>query len=794
MSDFSELYSKSIRKLELDAVLDKLAESAVSEEAKEKCRALLPLSDADDISALQEQTSAACKMITLKSAPGFSEVKDVRMSLDRADRGGCLSPIELLRIAGVLRAARAVKDYGGDGKESTCLDWMFAELTPNKYLEEKIFAAILSEEDIADAASSELADIRRHMRIQSAKVKESLQKMISSPAYAKYLREPIITMRQDRYVVPVKSEYKNEIPGLIHDVSSTGSTFFVEPMSSVNANNALRELLIKEKIEIERILAEFSAEAASFRETISRNYELLVDLDVIFARAKLSFRMNGIAPEIRTDGKLMLKQARHPLIDPKTVVPISVRLGDDFDTLIITGPNTGGKTVTLKTIGLLTLMAECGLHIPANDGSSISVFRNVLADIGDEQSIEQSLSTFSAHMRNIVQIIDECDDESLVLFDELGAGTDPAEGAALAIALIEHCRKCGSRVAATTHYAELKVYAMRSKGVTNASCEFDVETLQPTYRLLIGIPGKSTAFAISRRLGLSEEIIDAARNTVSQNDLDFEDVLNQLEQQRQQMEAARIEAEQLRRETEKTKQKSDEYYAEIKREKEKAEAKARAEAQSIIDEARRTANSVYDELKALRKQLRDTADAQGINERQAELRRQLNEAERNLTPAKAAVSRPQPSREIRAGDTVELLKLGTKATVLAINKDGTYQLQAGIMKVNAKPDEVYLLENEQQKEVKKYLERTRRELKTAVTSPELDLRGMDAIEAEAVLSNFLDTAFMANLEQVRIIHGKGTGVLRKTVHELLKRSKHVKKYRLGVYGEGEDGVTIAEIC
>lgn len=794
MSELSELYSKSIRKLELDAVLDKLAESAVSEEAKEKCRALLPLSDADEIAALQEQTSAACKMITLKSAPGFSDVRDVRMSLDRADRGGCLSPIELLRIAGVLRAARAVKDYGGDGKESTCLDWMFAELTPNKYLEEKIFAAILSEEDIADAASSELADIRRHMRIQSAKVKESLQKMISSPAYAKYLREPIITMRQDRYVVPVKSEYKNEIPGLIHDVSSTGSTFFVEPMSSVNANNALRELLIKEKKEIERILAEFSAEAASFRDTISRDYELLVELDVVFARAKLSFRMNGIAPEIRTDGKLELKQARHPLIDPKTVVPISVRLGDDFDTLIITGPNTGGKTVTLKTIGLLTLMAECGLHIPANDGSSISVFRNVLADIGDEQSIEQSLSTFSAHMRNIVQIIDECDDESLVLFDELGAGTDPAEGAALAIALIEHCRKCGSRVAATTHYAELKVYAMRSAGVTNASCEFDVETLQPTYRLLIGIPGKSNAFAISRRLGLSEKIIDAARNTVSQNDLDFEDVLNQLEQQRQQMEAARIEAEQLRRETEKTKQKSDEYYAEIKREKEKAEAKARAEAQSIIDEARRTANSVYDELKALRKQLRDTADAQGINERQAELRRQLNEAERNLAPAKTAITRPQPSREIRAGDTVELLKLGTKATVLAINKDGTYQLQAGIMKVNAKPDEVYLLENEQQKEVKKYLERTRRELKTAVTSPELDLRGMDALEAEAVLSNFLDTAFMANLEQVRIIHGKGTGVLRKTVHELLKRSKHVKKYRLGVYGEGEDGVTIAEIC
>ena len=794
MNEMTELYLKSIKKLELDAVLAQLAECAVSEEAKEGCLSSLPLCDAGDIAALQEQTSVACRLMTLRGAPGFSEVKDVRLSLDRADRGGCLSPIELLRIAGVLRVTRAVKDYGDNDKDTSCLDPYFAELTPNKYLEEKIFAAILSEEEIADAASSELADIRRHMRIQSAKIKESLQKLISSPAYAKYLRDPIITMRQDRYVVPVKSEFKNEIPGLIHDVSSTGSTFFVEPMSSVNANNALRELLIREKKEIERILAEFSAEAAGFRETISRDYELLVSLDMIFARAKLSFRMNAVAPVIRTDGRMELKQARHPLIDPKTVVPICVRLGSDFDTLIITGPNTGGKTVTLKTVGLLTLMAECGLHIPANDGSSISVFRNILADIGDEQSIEQSLSTFSAHMRNIVQIVEQCGEESLVLFDELGAGTDPAEGAALAISLIEFCRRAGSKVAATTHYAELKVYAMRTDGVTNASCEFDVETLRPTYRLLIGIPGKSNAFAISRRLGLREDIITAARNTVSQNDLNFEDVLNQLEQQRQQMEAARLEAERLKQETEKTKQKSDEYYAEIKREKEKAEAKARAEAQSIIDEARRTANNVYEELKALRKQLRDTADAQGINERQADLRRQLNDAERSLAPQKAAVSRPAPSREIQVGDTVELLKLGTKASVLAINKDGTYQLQAGILKINAKPDEVYLLENEQQKEVKKYLERTTRELKTTATSPEIDLRGMDALEAEAVLSNFLDTAFMANLEQIRIIHGKGTGVLRKTVHELLKRSKHVKKYRLGVYGEGEDGVTIAEIC
>ena len=789
----TELYEKSLHKLELDRVLELLRDCAVSGEAKDRCMALVPNSDREDVIGLQLQTSDACHLINLRSSPAFQDVKDVRASLDRADRGGSLTPKELLAIAGVLRAARSAKDYYDGAAANTSLDWMFASLTPNRYLEERITGAILSEEEIADAASSELSDIRRHMRIQSAKIKESLQKLITSPSYAKFLRDPIITLRQDRYVVPVKAEFKNEIPGLIHDVSSTGSTFFIEPMSSVNANNALRELLLREKKEIERILAELSAEAAAHRETISQNYTMLVELDVIFARAKLSFRMNATAPEIRDDGALRLDQARHPLIDAKAVVPISVALGVDYDTLIITGPNTGGKTVTLKTVGLLTLMAECGLHIPARSGSFISTFDQVLADIGDEQSIEQSLSTFSAHMRNIVQVVNQCDERSLVLFDELGAGTDPAEGAALAIALIEHCRQQGSRVAATTHYAELKVYAMRSKGVTNAACEFDVETLKPTYKLLIGVPGKSNAFAISRRLGLPEEIIESARSTVSENDTNFEDVLDQLEQQRQQMEAAREEAERLRKETEQTKQKSDEYYAEMKKQKERAEAQARKEAQRILDEARRTANSVYEELKALRKQMKDAADAQGVNARQAELRRQLNEAEEKLAPKQDRPERPKPSREIRVGDTVELLKLGTHATVLALNKDGTYQLQAGILKVNVKPDEVYLLENEPQ-EVKKYIEKTRRAFKNQAQSPELDLRGMDALEAGAVLTIFLDNAYMANLTQVRIIHGKGTGVLRKTVQDELKKNKHVKKYRLGVYGEGEDGVTIAELA
>ena len=789
----TELYEKSMKKLELDAVLERLAASATSEEAKTRCRALQPLSDAEDIRRLLAQTTAACSMITLKGAPGFQDVREVASSLERADRGGCLTPAELLRIAGVLRCIRNVKAYFNSDSTQSVLDVYFQELSPNRYLEDKITNSVLSEEEIADAASSELADIRRHMRIQSAKVKESLQKIISSPSYAKYLRDPIITLRGDRYVVPVKSEYKSEIPGLIHDVSSTGSTFFIEPMSAVNANNALRELLIREKKEIERILAELSAEAASFRESICHSYEMLITLDVIFAKAKYSLRIDGMEPEIRENASIELVRARHPLIDKKTVVPVSVRLGTDFDTLIITGPNTGGKTVTLKTLGLLTLMAECGLHIPADHGSAVSVFERVLADIGDEQSIEQSLSTFSAHMKNIVQIVSECDGATLVLFDELGAGTDPAEGAALATALIEFCRQCGSRVAATTHYAELKLYAMRTDGVMNASCEFDVETLRPTYRLLIGIPGKSNAFAISKRLGLSDIIIDKARSLVNENDRNFEDVLNQLEQQRQQMENAKLEAERLRLETEQMKEKSEAYYDEIKREREKAVRSARAEAQRIIDDARRTSNEVAEELKQLRKQMKDGADVQGSNAKQAELRRKLNEAEDALTDRQKPQVRLESTRAIKVGDTVELLRFGTKAQVLSIQKDGSYELQAGIMKITARPDEVYLIEETKQ-QAKKIIERTKREFRSAGASTELDLRGMTADEAVATLAVFLDNAMLANLSSVRIIHGKGTGVLRKAVQDELKHNRAVKRYRLGVYGEGEDGVTIAELA
>lgn len=789
-----ELYEKSIMKLELDQVLEQLAACAGSEGGKAFCRTIRPTSDLDDVRELQSKTSAAYHLSTKKGYPFFSEVRDVSASLERADRGGTLQPIELLHIAAVLRSARNVKSFCAEDEEPTILDELFRGLTANKYLEDKIFGAILSEEEIADTASSALADIRRHMRIQSGKIRDSLQKVISSPAYAKYLREPIITIRQGRYVVPVKSECRNDVPGLVHDVSATGSTYFVEPISAVNANNQLRELELKEKKEIERILAEMSAECAAYRENITLNIRLLVELDVIFAKAKLSFQMRAWEPIMNDSGIVELRDARHPLIDPHNVVPISLRIGTDFDSMIITGPNTGGKTVTLKTIGLLILMAECGLHVPAADGSKLSTFDSILADIGDEQSIAQSLSTFSSHMRTIVDIVASCDTRTLVLFDELGAGTDPAEGAALAIALIEFCRKMGSHVVATTHYAELKLYAMRTKGVINASCEFNVETLQPTYKLLIGIPGKSNAFAISRKLGLREDILKEASDLVGQSDKDFEDVISQLEKQRQQMETARLEAERIRQETAKIKQQSEEMNQQLQKEKEKALEQARREAQAIIDDARRTANAASEELKALRKQLQESANTENVNQRQAELRRNLNQAEERIRANQAQKERPKPSRGVLVGDTVELLKLGMKASVIAINKDGSYQLQAGIMQVKAKPDEVYLLENENPYKEKGRPAHSGREMKMTAMPMEVDLRGMDCIEAICVLDRYLDEAMRANLKTVRIIHGKGTGVLRNAVAQELKKNKYIKKFRLGVYGEGEDGVTIAEFA
>ena len=525
-------FEKSLITLELPAVLEMLAAEAVGDTAKEQARALTPSTEPAEVRRRQEETTAAKTMMVVRGSPSFSGVKDVRPSLARADLGGALNTRELLDIARVLQCARLVRGYiADDTVGKTPIDHLFYALHANKFLEEKISTSISGEDEIADGASPELANIRRQMRAAAARARDSLQKIISSPSYAKALQEPIITMRQDRYVVPVKAEHKGAIPGLVHDISASGATLFIEPMAAVKANNELRELAAKEKLEIDRILAELSADCAEHRDDISADFEILVRLDLIFAKAKLSYKLNcqSAAGE---PGGIVLRRARHPLLDQAKAVPISLELGDSFDTLVITGPNTGGKTVSIKTIGLLAAMNQCGLHITADDGSNLPVFSHILADIGDEQSIEQNLSTFSAHMSNIVNIIEECDDRSLILFDELGAGTDPTEGAALAVAIIEYCRRQGAVIAATTHYAELKVYATNEPGVQNASCEFDVETLRPTYHLLVGIPGKSNAFAISQRLGLGEDIIADARNRVSTESASFEATIEKLEQTR----------------------------------------------------------------------------------------------------------------------------------------------------------------------------------------------------------------------------------------------------------------------
>ena len=596
----TDLFEKSMETLELPRVLSLLADQAVTEEGKERARRLRPETDPAEVALRLKETTAAVNKMVLRGSPSFSGVKPVAGSLQRADMGGSLNTRELLDIAGVLAAARSAKEYGeSDGEEKSPIDVLFHSLHPNRFLEDKITGSIVGDGELADSASPELASIRRHIRATESKVRDILQKIISS-SQAKYLQESIITQRSGRYVVPVKSEFKNEIPGLVHDLSGSGSTFFIEPMGVVKANNELRELQAKEEKEIDRILAELSAEAASFREDITLNYDLLIRLDSIFARGKLSARMGAMEPGLSAKS-LCLRRARHPLLPPKTAVANDLSLGEKFDTLVITGPNTGGKTVTLKTIGLLTLMAQCGLHIPAGDGSTIRVCQRVLADIGDEQSIAQSLSTFSSHMSNIVGMLAETDGETLVLFDELGGGTDPVEGAALAAAIIEHARSLGALVAATTHYAELKVYAMTTPGVENASCEFDVETLAPTYRLLVGIPGKSNAFAISQRLGLPQEIIQQAAARVSAENVRFEDVLTKLDQQRQEMEKEQRQAAQLRLEMEQAAAKAQEYRDSLQKEKEKNEARAKAEARAILDEARRTADEVFRELGDMRK-------------------------------------------------------------------------------------------------------------------------------------------------------------------------------------------------
>ena len=797
----SDLFEKSIRTLELPAVLELLARHAVSDEAKARCLRLRPSTEAAAVEHLLDETDAAKVRVGLHGSPSFAGVKDVSRPLDRAEHGGVLNTRELLDIAGVLTAARRVSDYDAERQgEATAIDRLFSALHMNRYLEDKIRSAILDEETIADTASPELADIRRSMRAAASKGRQILQRIISSPSYAKVLQEALITQRDGRFVVPVKAECKGSLPGLVHDVSSSGATLFVEPMGVVQANNELKELQAKEDKEIDRVLRILSGECAAQRENILYDYDLLVQLDTIFARAQLSYAMDAGRPLVRKRGGIDLKRARHPLLDPAKAVPVTVSLGGAYDTLVITGPNTGGKTVTLKTLGLLSLMAQCGLHIPAGDQSAVQVFTRILADVGDEQSIEQSLSTFSAHMANTVEILQQADDRSLILFDELGAGTDPVEGAALAIAIIQDVRAKGALTAATTHYAELKTFAMTTAGVENASCEFDVQTLRPTYRLLIGIPGKSNAFAISRRLGLEESVIENAKAQMDSESVRFEDVLTQLEEKRQRLEKAQGEADRLWRQREEDARKARTFREQMEKAKDNARSKGETEARRIVQQAQRQADEVFAELEQLRRQQR--ADYQSVNDRKADIRRRLNEAESELHRRDGSAEPiPAPTRPIAVGDTVELSGVRTGATVLAVNGDGTLLLQAGKMKMTVKAAQVRLLETAEEVEKKKKQSDAARQRSSgtvtlntgARASAELDIRGLETLEAESVVENYLDAASRAKLGSVTIIHGKGTGALRAAVHQILKKNRQVKSFRLGRYGEGEAGVTVVEL-
>ena len=779
--------------LELDKVLAKLADQANCDDSKRMALSLTPSDDFSTVQLLMKKTSDAYMLSARYTSPSLHKLKNCEMALRKAEKGSNLSLRELMDVSSVLHNIRSVKDWRKRCEgESTSLDPLFEVLTPNRELENTIDNAVLSEEELADSASAELASLRRKINQAKLRVRERLDQLIKSPTQSKYLQEALVTQRDGRFVVPVKSEYRSEIKGLVHDTSSSGATLFIEPMAVVEANNEIRVLQAKEKQEVDRIIMELSVKVGEFAESIIYSYRSLVEIDLYFAKASLAYKMKATVPNILQTGEIDLKRARHPLIDPEKVVPIDVNLGKDFNTLVITGPNTGGKTVTLKTMGLLTLMAMCGLMLPVAENSSISVYKKVLVDIGDEQSIEQSLSTFSAHMVNIVNVLKECGDGSLLLFDELGAGTDPVEGAALAVSILEDARARGCVIAATTHYAELKVYATNTPGVMNASCEFDVDTLRPTYRLLLGIPGKSNAFAISRRLGLPEEIIEDAKGRVGMTSAKLEETIEKLEQTRQILDRERTESARQLRQAEEERKKAAQLRAELEIRLEKSEQKARREAERILADARAVAESTFRELDAMRSAQNEENDHQRINAARAEMRRKLNETQDSLQKDEPAPEEKKSARAVQVGDVVQIRSMGVKATVLAISSDRTLTLQAGILRVTAREDEVLLLENEKPA-VTVRTESRGTALRQSAVSSELDIRGMETIEAIPVVERYIDSAVQSRMETVTIIHGKGTGALRAAVQQSLRRNKQVKSFRLGRYGEGETGVTVVEL-
>lgn len=787
--------NKHYETLELDKVLEMLKNETSCPDAADLAVSIKPSSDFITVCNLLNQTEDALSLLARFGAPSFSGLKNVNNALTRASAGGSLNTVELLNIAYTLRSIRTLYEWRGHcSGVSTSLDYLFECITVNKYLEDRIFTCIIGEDEIADKASELLADIRRKMRSKSASIREKLDSMIHSAHYTKYLQEAIVTQRGGRFVVPVKSECRGDVPGLVHDTSSSGATVFIEPISVVEANNEIKVLEGKERDEISRILYELSVEAGNFAESIKSSYQSAVELNLIFAKAHLAYKMKAVKPIVNKEGVINLKKARHPLIDKNKVVPINMRLGEDFDTLVITGPNTGGKTVSIKTIGLLTLMTMCGLLIPVSDRSKVSIFDKILVDIGDEQSIAQSLSTFSSHMTNIVDIINSCDDSSLVLIDELGAGTDPVEGAALAVSIIEKLRQKGAIIGATTHYAELKAYALDTPGVTNGCCEFDVETLTPTYRLLIGVPGRSNAFAIAQRLGMDMSVVDNAKNIVGSNNRDFESVIAKLEQTRQELEQEKQLAQDATAKAQKIQAQAQNERDKIETLKKRELEKAQQQAQKMLDAAKRKSSEFLLELEKLKKEQDGSNATEIARKTRRAVKNQMGEMDDIVNPRELADNWDYDyklPRDPVAGDAVIIRGIGEGEIVEV--KDNNIFVKSGMLKTRVKLSDIMIIEKKKKPAPpQRTLQRTSSRADSDVKT-ELDLRGQMVDEALGNLGLFIDKCVLNGIGEICIIHGKGTGALRSAVTQELRHHPNIAEFRLGRYGEGETGVTIAKL-
>lgn len=788
--------NKNHKTLELDLILEKLAAECSCDDAKDLARGLKPACDMAEVEMLLQQTEDAFSLLARFGDPSFSGLKNVNNSLHRAAAGGSLNPKELLDIAYCLRALRTLDEWRNHSSGvKTSLDFFFEGITSNKYLETKILSCIVSEEEIADKASDTLFDIRKKIRSKENSIREKLDSLIHSSHYQQFLQEAIITQRNGRFVVPVKAECRGNVPGLVHDTSSTGATVFIEPASVVDANNDIKVLQGKERDEIMRILYELSAESGDFAESIKHSYESAIRLNLIFAKAHLAYKMKATKPILNNEGIICLKKARHPLIDPKKVVATDIALGDEYDTLVITGPNTGGKTVSLKTLGLLTLMTMCGLLIPVADRSRVSVFNNILVDIGDEQSIAQSLSTFSSHMVNIIDIMKKADDKSLILIDELGAGTDPVEGAALAVSIIEALREKGAIIAATTHYAELKAYALDTLGVTNGCCEFDIETLRPTYKLLIGVPGRSNAFAILKHLGMTQDVIDNAKAIVGSDNRDFEAVLEKLEASRHALEEERKVAEEMTERARKIEEKAQSEMDKIETLKARELDKAKREAQKLIDAAERKSSQFLLELDKLKKEQTSSNATEIARKTRRAVKAQMGEMDDLINPNELADNWDYDYKLPRnpvPGDRIVIKGIG-EGEVLEFKNNNVF-VKSGLLKTRVKLSDIMILDKPKKKPVKTQHNVYRTSSRAdADVKTEIDMRGETVDEALSELGLFIDRCVLNNIEEIRIIHGKGTGALRSAVTDYLKTHPNVSEYRLGRYGEGENGVTIAKL-